>query len=135
MMRIGQLEKETNIPVETLRFWERQGLLTPARSGPGKYRNYSEEDVRRIRFILNAKSVGFTLSEISQLLQMKRPEASHTADDILQFAKTKLNAIQTKLSELGTMQNNLSRLIEECSYNSGSSDSCTIFDKLDDGIG
>ena len=68
MMRIGKLARRTNIAEETLRFWEREGLITPERKGVGNYRHYSEKDLERICFILNAKAVGFTLNEIKDFI-------------------------------------------------------------------
>ena len=133
-MRIGQLEKETAIPVETLRFWERQGLLKPTRKGPGKYRHYSEADVKLIKFILNAKSVGFTLSEISQLIEMQSNQQENTHTDILRFAQRKLGSIESKLVELKSMRQNLAKIIEDC--NGGSNLSAfSMLQEMEDDIG
>ena len=133
-MRIGQLEKETSIPVETLRFWERQGLLSPSRKGPGKYRNYSESDVKLIKFILNAKSVGFTLSEISQLIEMQSSEKEGIHDEILAFAKNKLTAIESKLLELKSMRQNLAKIIQDCS-DGATANAFSMLQSMDDDVG
>ena len=78
-LRIGQAAKSAGVGVETIRFYEREGLLRqPVRRGSG-YRQYDEETVRRLRFIRRAKELGFTLREIAELLSLRFDPASTSA--------------------------------------------------------
>ena len=71
MLKIGELATVTKVSRDTLRFYEKHGLITPSERNSAGYRLYSDSDVHRISFILSAKEVGFTLNEIHQLLNQR----------------------------------------------------------------
>src|SRR6266478_745717 len=90
-LSIGKVARRAGIGVETIRFYEREGLLAaPARRDSG-YRLYTERVIGRIRFIRRAKELGFSLKEIKELLQLRR-NASSTCEDIREKAEAKISA-------------------------------------------
>ena len=113
-MRIGELAKQTNTHIETIRFWEKQGLITPSRKGKGKYRYYSDSDIQRIRFIQGAKCSGFTLNEISELIQLEasQDEAGNAPDSVLFIARNRLYCIESKLIEMQRQKQRLRSILE-----------------------
>lgn len=117
--------------VETIRFYEREGLLPkPARSQSG-YRVYPNDAVDRVRFIRRAKELGFTLEEISELLALK---VSHgkSCESVRKRALDKVTAIDEKLKDLRNMRRALDELVKRCSGQEGIDD-CTILDALSHG--
>src|SRR5919106_6046 len=102
-MTIGQVAKHAGVGVETVRFYERRGLLdAPPRRASG-YRQYSPDVVRRIQFIKRAKDLGFSLREICELLSL-RVDPDTTCDEVKQRAEAKIADIKTKLRDLRRMQ-------------------------------
>jgi len=111
---IGKVAKQAGVGVETVRFYERQGLIEqPLRSDHG-YRHYPEETVLRLRFIKQAKKLGFTLKEIGELLAL-RNEPGATCGDLQQRAESKLKDIESRIEELTKMRDVLDSLIKSCS--------------------
>ncbi|RME98506.1 MAG: MerR family transcriptional regulator [Alphaproteobacteria bacterium] len=113
-MRIGQLAKQAGISVETVRFYERRGLIVqPARPSGGGYRDYPEEAVQRIRFIRGAQRLGFSLDEIAALLELKTgPDAR--CSDIREKARIKRQQVQAKIDDLERIKAALDTLIRIC---------------------
>jgi MerR family transcriptional regulator, copper efflux regulator len=112
-MMIGEFAARAGVGVETIRYYQRRGLLTqPARTGTG-YRDYSAADLLQLRFILQCKGLGFTLSEIRELLEL-RVGAGRTADDVRRQAQRKLTDIAARISELERIRAALVRLIDGC---------------------
>src|SRR4051794_20492053 len=112
-LTIGQLARRAGVGVETVRFYERQGLLEePDRRASG-YRQYPEEVVARLRFIRRAKDLGFTLGEIKELLAL-RLDPGATRADVRRQAEDKLAAIAAKIHDLQRMQAALRRLTDAC---------------------
>jgi DNA-binding transcriptional MerR regulator len=107
---IGVLARSAGVSVETVRYYERRGLLEqPASEGFG-YRQYTEEDLRRLEFVRRAKNLGFTLNEIRELLG----PGSRSADEVLLAARAKLDQVDGDLRRLSTLRNRLSRLVDAC---------------------
>jgi len=130
-MQIGTLAERSSVGVETIRFYERQGLLPkPARTVSG-YRSYPEDAVERVRFIRRAKELGFTLEEIGELLALK---VSHgkSCESVRQRALDKVNDIDRKMRDLRKMRRALDALVQRCSGQEGIDD-CTILDALSHG--
>ncbi|MBP9111499.1 MAG: MerR family DNA-binding protein [Polyangiaceae bacterium] len=128
---IGTLAKRASVGVETIRFYEREGLLPkPARSLSG-YRVYPEDTVDRVRFIRRAKELGFTLDEITELLALK---VSHgkSCESVRQRALGKVTDIDRKLKDLRRMRKALGALVQKCDGQEGMDD-CTILDALSRG--
>jgi MerR family mercuric resistance operon transcriptional regulator len=112
-LTIGQVARLAGVGVETVRFYERRGLLEePSRKASG-YRQYTADVVSRLRFIRRAKELGFTLSEISELLAL-RLDPSATREDVRRRAETKMADIEAKIEDLRRMRNALEELSINC---------------------
>ncbi|UCE88598.1 MAG: heavy metal-responsive transcriptional regulator [Pseudomonadota bacterium] len=128
-LSIGQLAKAAGVSVETVRFYERKGLLPKPRRSASGYRQYSEESVRRLRFVQRAKDVGFTLGEIGELLAL-RTEPNASCADVRARAATKIALIDEKLTALSRMKRALGQLAERCT-GEGPVSGCPILDALE----
>lgn len=127
-MTIGTLAERSSVGVETIRFYERQGLLPkPGRTSSG-YRIYPQDAVERVRFIRCAKELGFTLEEISELLALKVTHGK-SCRSVRDRALAKLSDIDGKMTDLRRMRRALSTLVERCSGDEGMDD-CTILDAI-----
>ena len=110
---IGQVAKQAGVGIETMRFYERKGLIEePARTESG-YRQYPEEVVSRLRFIKRAKELGFSLKEIKELLHL-RVETGTKCGDVKKRAETKLAEINSKIQTLQRMKKALGELVAAC---------------------
>lgn len=112
-MRIGQVAVQAEVNVQTVRLYERLGLLKkPARLKSG-YREYTDDAVTFIRFIRQAKSLGFTLNEIKSLIDM-REQGSHTMADMRGLAQARLQAIDDKIRQLQAMREAIEHGLNHC---------------------
>lgn len=110
MLTIGRFAEAGDVGVETIRFYQRRGLLsTPDRSEGG--RRYDQEDVRRLRFIKQAQVAGFTLQEIRELLELDGSEDRARAREL---AKARIQVLNVKLTELQHARDALQRLARQC---------------------
>jgi MerR family mercuric resistance operon transcriptional regulator len=110
-MTISRLASAAGVNVETVRFYQRSGLIDePARPYSG-YRTYGSEDVRRIRFIKRAQLLGFALDEIASLLKL---EGSQTCASTRDLAARKLAMVEAKLSDLLAMRTALATMVSRC---------------------
>lgn len=132
-MQIGSLARLTGIPVDTVRYYEREGLLPPANRRPSGYRDYDATDVARLRFVRRAKALGFTLVEIRELLALSGPR-----DGDMGAMKTatseKLADVEQRLGELTRMRDALRMLLDACPGH-GPVDACPIMAALCSGPG
>jgi len=127
-MHIGQLAKLAHVPIDTVRYYERHGILpTPAREGSG-YRCYEPQDVSRVHFVRRAKALGFTLREIKELLALSAPRHGDVAA-IKAVASTKLADIEHRLAELTRIRDGLRKLVSACPGH-GDLDHCPILAAL-----
>lgn len=112
-MKIGELAKRCEVNIDTIRYYERQQLLpAPERMASG-YRRYRTTDVARLRFVRRAKTLGFTLDEIRELLAL----SDHRDEDMGELkaaATAKLSDIEGRLAELARIRDGLQTLIEAC---------------------
>ncbi len=132
-LSIGKLARRAGIGVETIRFYERQGLLAaPLRKDSG-YRLYPEHVVGRIQFIRRAKELGFSLREIKELLQL-RTNSSSPCEDVCERAEAKIAQIEEKIAMLNKMKQALTELFAACKMRT-SLDECPILEFLDQGGG
>ncbi|MCJ0824797.1 heavy metal-responsive transcriptional regulator [Luteimonas sp. 50] len=127
-MKIGELAQRAGVSIDTVRYYERQGLLPePARQASG-YRSYVSGDVGRLQFVRRAKALGFTLEEIRDLLAL-----SGRRDDDMGGLKTaateKLADVETKLTELTRIRDGLQTLITACPGH-GALERCPILHAL-----
>jgi MerR family mercuric resistance operon transcriptional regulator len=119
---IGRLAKKAGVNVETIRFYQRRGLLAePDRPLKG-VRRYTERDAQRVRFIKQGQTLGFSLDELAELLSLEDGQHCREARDI---ALKKLASIRERIEGLRTMEKALSNLVESCSQNTGAV-SCPI---------
>lgn len=110
---IGKLAEACGIGVETIRFYEKEGLiLRPVRKGSG-YRVYAENTVSQVRFIRQAKDLGFSLKEIRELLDL-RLDGEQACDEACSAAETKIAQIQEKIDLLQRMRGTLGELVDAC---------------------
>lgn len=112
-LTIGQVAKEAGIGVETVRFYEREGLLERPDRRPSGYRQFDSEAVRRLRFIKQAQRLGFTLREIRELLALKI-DPQTTRAQVRQHAELKLADINQRIRDLQRMKRALVPLIQAC---------------------
>ncbi len=128
-LTIGQLADQAGVGIETVRFYERQGLLEePARKDSG-YRQYEAGVVARLRFIKGAKELGFSLKEVKELLAL-RVDPNTSCGDVKARAEAKIADIEEKIKTLRRMKKSLARLTTECG-GKGSGSECPILDALD----
>ncbi len=128
-LTIGQVAKRSGIGLETVRFYERKGLVEePPRTDSG-YRQYPEEVVARIRFIRRAKELGFKLSEISELLSL-RVDPDSTCSDVRQQAESKIADVEEKIRVLQGIKTALKKLAASC-VGTGPTSECPILEALD----
>ena len=127
-MKIGTLARQADVAIDTVRYYERQGLLpTPART-PSGYRSYADGDVSRLRFIRRAKALGFTLGEIRELLELTGRRA-HDMAGVKSAAIQKLADVDARIAELQRMRGGLERLVASCPGH-GPLAQCPILDAL-----
>lgn len=128
-LTIGKLAACAGVGVETVRFYERKGLLERPAKGSG-FRRYPEGAVRRLRLIRRCKELGFSLQEISDLLALRIDDSKGCAD-VRQEARQKISEISERIAHLQEMQAALDRLARRCRGN-GPSSQCRFLDALED---
>lgn len=128
-LTIGQVARRSGVGIETVRFYEREGLLAkPARTASG-YRQFDENVITRLRFIQRAKELGFTLNEIKELLSL-RVDAETSCEDVRARAEAKIADVEDKIKALQRIKKALVRLTRECDARSSDSE-CPILDALE----
>ena len=126
-LTIGKLASAAEVRIDTVRFYERAGLLKRPQRTPAGYRLYAESDIARLRFIRRAKALGFSLEEIAELLRLNDGGGRRSA--VRAVAKQRLNEIEQKLSELSRMRDTLRHLVHEC-HGDGSIAGCPIIEAV-----
>jgi Hg(II)-responsive transcriptional regulator len=125
----GQLAKKAEVNVETVRYYERRGLIPKTHRRESGYREYSEETVKQIQFIKHAKELGFSLNEILELLSLKvDPETP--CYEVRKRARSKISDIETKIATLKKMKKALTKLTDACS-GKGPASKCPILDAIE----
>lgn len=112
-LTIGRLAKKAGIGIETVRFYERQGLIAPPPRTASNYRIYPLEEVSRLRFIKRAKALGFTLNEIKELLALSQ-DPHTTRADIKKRTLAKIEDVDRKIRDLTSIKTALEHLAAEC---------------------
>jgi MerR family mercuric resistance operon transcriptional regulator len=123
---IGGLAKAAGVGVETVRYYQRRGLLPEPPRPPGEIRRYGEDDLKRLRFIRRAQAAGFTLEEIGELLALDRTDDRAR---VRALASERVAALDGKIAELRKSRAALDRLRSSCA--SGSSGPCPIIEAFD----
>ncbi|GAB5546354.1 MAG: MerR family transcriptional regulator [Sandaracinaceae bacterium] len=126
-MRIKEAAEKAGVGVETLRYYERRGLLdAPPRTGAG-YRSYDAEAVRVVRFIKGAQELGFTLKEVAELLALRE---GGTCSEARAAAELKLEDVGRKIERLRAIRAALEELVSTCT-GTGSTRSCPILEAME----
>jgi len=113
---IGALAKAAGVGVETVRYYQRRGLLSEPARPPGEVRRYGEDDVKRLMFIRSAQAAGFTLNEIGELIAL---DASDDRARARQLAQARVAAIDEKIAELREARDALAGLATDCARKRG----------------
>lgn len=125
-LTIGKFAASADVSVETVRFYQRKGLLdTPSRDSG--VRRYGEQDIRRLRFIRKAQEAGFTLSEIKELLTLDSSQHHQRARTL---ARQRIAELDIKIAEMQQARNSLKRLAADCAEG-GSTKPCAILTAFD----
>jgi MerR family mercuric resistance operon transcriptional regulator len=125
-LTIGKLADATNVNVETIRYYQRRGLLDEPPKPLGGHRLYAPEQIKRVRFIKRAQALGFTLEEVGALLVL---DAASCCNETRMLAVRKLGIIELKMADLAAMRQALSGLVQQCDAGDGHV-TCPIIDLL-----
>lgn len=127
-LTIGRLAKQSGLAAETLRYYERRGLLAPSQRTASGYRLYRPEAFQRLRFIRRAQALGFSLDEIAELLALS-DDPGQSAAVVKQFTRAKITDIESRIRDLERMKQGLTALEERCPGH-GSTSECPILGAL-----
>ena len=128
-MRIGKVAAAAGVNIQTLRYYERRGLLPePARSNSG-YRAYDPDTVRLVRFIKRAQELGFTLREVEDLIELR--QSPRRGAEVRALAAAKVSDIEHRIQQLRAMRSALGGLVEACDCEGGAP-TCPIIEALDE---
>jgi MerR family copper efflux transcriptional regulator len=112
-MRIGQLARKAGVTADTLRFYEREGIIARPRRMISGYRNYADDTIDRLQFVKDAKALGFSLREIRELLSMG-VKSTRECGPITRRAEAKLVEMTSQITRLQRMQRTLRKMIRDC---------------------
>lgn len=129
-MKIGELAKQANVSIDTVRYYEKQGLLQAAHRSASGYRQYDSHAFKRLSFILKSKTLGFTLKEIHELLDIKVSPDQYECAEVKDLAEAKLRDIEIKMNELKKMHSALSEISSLCCGGREPATACSILDSL-----
>lgn len=133
MHTIGKVATLAGVSPDTLRYYEKERLIAPAAKTAAGYRLYNDEAVRRIRFIKTAQHCGFSLSDIQELLTLKRADSA-CCEDVRSLAIEKKLRIEHKLRALQAMSRALDDLIRRCGGGQAATDDCPILTALENSL-
>lgn len=133
MRTIGKLSALAGVSADTLRYYEKEGLVRPAAKTAGGYRLYDDEALRRIRFIKQAQQCGFALADVKGLLALRRAPGA-CCDDVRSLAIEKRLQIERRLRSLQAMSRALEELIRDCDGGAGPTDQCAILNALESSL-
>ncbi len=125
---IGKVARQLAVSVDTLRYYEKIGLLPKVSRTESGIRCYREKDISRLKFIKRAQQMNFTLAEIGDLLKM-REAPQHARSEIRQLTANKLEEVEQRLTELDTLRRELTLLVNLCT---ASEEGCPIIDRIED---
>jgi len=124
-LTIGKLARQVGLGVETLRYYERRGLIQPQRRTESGYRLYHADAGQRLRFVRRAQALGFSLDEVAELLSLSdRPGAS--AAEVKRIARAKMGDIEARIRDLQRMKSALAELEARCPGHAGTTAQCPI---------
>lgn len=130
-IQIGELSRRSGCNIETIRYYERVGLLPQASRSPSRYRLYDEDDVRRLSFVRRSRELGFSLDEVRTLLGLSAGSGQETCAEVRQVAAHHLDDIRAKIADLRAMQRILADAVRRC--DDGEFPGCALLDALSAG--
>lgn len=125
---IGELSRLSDCNIETIRYYERIGLLPPARRPGGRFRRYDADDVARLRFIRRARQLGFTLDEVRVFMRLAGTAGDDACTEARSLAAAHVADIRSKIADLQAMERVLSEAIRECG--AGQQPRCPLIEVL-----
>lgn len=128
-LKVSEVARQAGVNLQTVHYYEREGLLPNPPRTASNYRLYPSDAVRRVRFIKRAQQLGFTLREIKELLSLRAAPRARCAD-VRKRAESKVHDIDARIGALRAMRDALTKLIRECSRQ-GPVTECPILDALD----
>ena len=129
-LTIGELAARTGVTAETIRYYEREGVIPPAeRRGSGQYRRYTAADAERLRFVRRARDLGFSLDEVGELLDLAAGRRGGPCAEVNRMARVHLAQVDAKLAQLAALRTELSRLVDACDRNAAVAD-CSLLSAL-----
>lgn len=111
-MKIGEVARRSGTGIETIRFYEREGLLPPPQRRPSGYRQYDEATVERLDYIRRAKELGFTLAEVRDLLELS--SVASTCSHVCRRVEAKIADIEGRIRSLQLMKRSLGKIVGRC---------------------
>jgi MerR family mercuric resistance operon transcriptional regulator len=127
-IQIGELARRTGCGVETIRYYERVGVLPRPPRSTGRYRLYDTGDVRRLAFVRRARELGFTLDEVRALLVLSAANTENTCSEVREVTVRHLADVRAKIADLRVMERVLSEAVRRC--NAGEVPGCPLIDTL-----
>lgn len=132
-LTIGKISLSSGVGIETIRFYEKEGLIDPPARTESNYRLYPQGDIVRLRFIKRAKALGFTLKEIKELLSLRHDPAADK-EGVKRQTEVKIEDIAAKIRDLTRIKETLEMLDQRCDGH-GPTSECPILDALESGEG
>lgn len=132
MLTIGKLAGQAEVTTDTLRYYEREGLITPSAKSASGYRLYEASSIQRLRFIRQSQACGFTLAEIRELLVLRVGEGC--CSDVRKVAIEKKLQLEAKIRTMRSMSGALDRLIADCPDDTHPLEDCPILTALEETV-
>lgn len=126
-LAIGALSKQTGVNIETIRFYERIGVLSPPARSPGGYRLYGPDHLKRLTFVRRARQLGFTLEEVRALLRLAE-DSEHTCAEAREMASVHVQDVRAKIRDLKKLEKVLRDMIAKCA--DGTLPECPLIEAL-----
>lgn len=127
-MKIGHVARAAGLSIDTVRYYEKRGLLPRVQRRSSGYREFDDDSVRRLRFVHRAKELGFSLREIGELLALRVARGS-TCSDVRARARIKMDDIELRIAELRRVHAALARLVASC-HDGAAIAACPFLDAL-----
>lgn len=124
---IGELSRRTGCKIETIRYYERIGLLPPP-DRMGRYRRFGAADVRRLAFVRRSRELGFTLDEVRALLKLSASDGRSACAEVREISATHLSDVRARIADLRAMERVLAGAIRQC--DAGQQPGCPLIEAL-----
>lgn len=129
MLTVGQLAKACDVRADTVRYYERIGMIDEASRTEAGYRKFADSATERVRFIKNAQTLGFSLDEIKKLIELADSNSSDCSE-VRQFAEAKIGELDKQIRQMRAFKRELAKLVENCAGKGVPLEGCKILAKL-----